>query len=525
MSGSSQPAATNLNLAWPFFCAARSDGARLCVSADGHQHTYSDTLHAVSRIASWLSDDGTTTPRYVGILASRSYEACLGILATAWSGATYIPLNLTQPAEALAQLLDRLDLDALVADCSGLRKLTAELIPHLPKKVLVPGRDHAPNSDWRTFSNLGEECDFEPRPVAADHAAYIEFTSGSTGVPKGVVVPNGAVAHFLRIVRKRYSIQPGDRVAETCDITFDLSVFNMFAAWSGAGSLYVVPKTQAMAPAKFIQDLRITVCLLVPSMATAMSRMGMLRAGAFPHLRLSLFCGEPLPSSIAMAWKKAAPSSIVDNVYGPTEATVFCFYERIEETPNITKERDVIAIGHPLDGTDAAIWDSHGHPAATGSAGELMLAGRQLALGYLNDAEKTAARFVERDGQRWYRTGDLAYRDEQGLFHHLGRLDNQIKIRGHRIELEEIEAHLRQVYDTSSVAAVAWPTEFGSATGIVAFVSGPQKNGDEAITELRRRMPLHMVPGKVHVLEELPVNSSGKVDRKILAQQLQEGKY
>ena len=516
----------NFNVAWPFSCNAREHTGKLAVCADGKEWTYCETLTVVRRIANWLSAGGKVRPRYVGILASRSWGACVGILGTAWSGATYVPLNLSQPPEALVRLLDRLSLDAVIADSSGMQHLTADVIPHLPHKVLVPESEvpHV-NSDWCTFADLPEECAFEPRPVAAECPAYVEFTSGSTGTPKGVVIPNGAVHHFRRIMQERYQIRPGDRIAETADTTFDISVFNMFMTWNAGASLHVIPKTQALAPAKFIRDHAITVWFSVPSVAAAMSRMNMLANEAFPTLRVSLFSGEPLPSQLAMAWKKAAPHSVLDNLYGPTEATVICLYERVGETPNISRERGIVAIGKPLEGTEAAVWDSSHCRVARGASGELALAGPQLALGYLSDPEKTSARFVEREGKRWYLTGDLAYQDEQGVFHHLGRIDNQVKVRGHRVELEEIEAHLREVYRTTSAVAVAWPTEFGAASGVVAFVSAPGKIPDEATDELRRRMPLYMVPGRVHVLTELPTNSSGKVDRKILTQRLQEGEF
>lgn len=514
----------NFNIAWPFSCTAREHAERIAVSADGQEHTYRETLAAVRRLANWLSGRGKTRPRYVGILASRSWEACVAVLGTAWSGATYVPLNLSLPPEALIRLLDRLGLDAVIVDRSGAHQLTVEVIPHLPGKVLVPGRGIAhEHDDWRTFADLPEECGFEPRSVGAECPAYVEFTSGSTGTPKGVVIPNGAVHHFRSIMQNRYQIQPEDRIAETADTSFDISVFNMFMTWTAGASLHAVPKTQALAPAKFIRDHGITVWFSVPSIAAAMSRMNMLTAAAFPTVRVSLFSGEPLPTKLAMAWKQAAPNSVVDNLYGPTEATVICLYERVGETPNISKERDIISIGRPLEGTEACIWDSSRRPVARGSTGELALAGPQLALGYLDDPEKTSARFVERNGKRWYLTGDLAYQDERGLFHHLGRIDNQVKVRGHRVELEEVETHLREVYGTTSVVAVPWPIEFGTASGIVAFVSGARRATEEATDELRRRMPLYMVPGRVHMLADLPTNSSGKVDRKILAQRLQEG--
>jgi D-alanine--poly(phosphoribitol) ligase subunit 1 len=225
------------------------------------------------------------------------------------------------------------------------------------------------------------------------------------------------------------------------------------------------------------------------------------------------------------AWKRAAPNSVVDNLYGPTEATAICLYERVGEKPNVTKERHIIFIGKPLEGTEVAIWDRAGACISDRSPGEIVLSGPQLSLGYLNDADKTAESFVTKDAKRWYRTGDLGYLDGSGLLDHLGRIDNQVKVMGNRVELEEIEMHLRRIYHSDSVAAVAWPLEFGAATGIVGFVSGPKVTTLNAIEELRKGLPSYMVPSVVHVLDVLPSNTSGKVDRKALTQKLQEGEF
>ena len=516
------------NLAGPFFAAARQYPDRVAICADGSERSYHEALTTVQAIANWLAETGEKPPQYVGILASRSWEACVGILGTAWAGATYLPLNLSQPEDSLVQLLRRIKLDALIADQAGGLKLTAEVMQHAPRNILVPAAQEPPGKTQhsvQTFQALEVGSPFAPKSVAPDAAAYIEFTSGSTGTPKGVVIPNRAVSHFLGVMQRRYEIQPDDRIAETADTSFDISVFNMFMSWAAGASLHVVPRTQAIAPAKFIRDHDITVWFSVPSVAAAMNRMGMLAPDVFPSLRVSLFSGEPLPAKIATAWRRASPNSVVDNLYGPTEATVICMCERVGEEVSITKERDVVAIGRPLEGTEAAIWDSFRNCLADGATGELVISGPQLALGYLNDPDKTGARFQEKDGKRWYLTGDLAYQEESGLFHHLGRIDNQVKVLGHRVELEEVETHLRRIYETDSVAAVAWPTEFGSATGIVGFVSAPKAADAELKNELRKCMPAFMVPGIVHILDTMPTNSSGKVDRKTLAQKLQMGEF
>jgi D-alanine--poly(phosphoribitol) ligase subunit 1 len=248
----------------------------------------------------------------------------------------------------------------------------------------------------------------------------------------------------------------------------------------------------------------------------------MLGQGVFPNLRCSLFCGEPLPIASAQAWQVAAPNSIVDNLYGPTEATVACTVQRLTEPPIVTADRGILAIGEPFAGMGAAVVDSQMKPALTSEPGELILTGPQLARGYFGDPELTAARFPTIWGKRWYRTGDLVYQDATLAFHHLGRIDNQVKILGNRVELEEVEAHLRAITGTDLVAVVAWPIADGCASGIVAFLCGSKVDAQMAREKMRERVPSYMVPQRILEIDPMPLSPSGKVDRKALLRRLEQ---
>jgi amino acid adenylation domain-containing protein len=340
------------------------------------------------------------------------------------------------------------------------------------------------------------------------------FTSGSTGVPKGVVISCGAVEHFLRIMNETYPLSPNDRVAVTAASSFDISVHNMFAAWYAGASVHIVPEAAALAPAKFIRTNQITCWFSVPSVAALMDRMHMLKPGSFPSLRQTLFCGEPLLSRVAAAWQAAAPESTVTNMYGPTEATVMCLKEDFAEGCAVT--RDCIAIGRPFPGMKAGVITPETTWAADGEEGELLLAGPQLANGYLDDPERTRASFILFNGDTFYRTGDLARRDRNGTFHYLGRIDNQVKVLGYRVELEEIEFHLREVSGSKAVAAIAWPLTGASASGIVAFLAGFHGAAQEIKADMQKRLPSYMIPTRYHKISELPMNANGKVDRQTL---------
>lgn len=514
----------NYNIAQPFFESAQKYPQRLALFASGKSYTYSEMLDAVVRVVGWLSSGDRHEPKRVGILGSRSMEACVGILAAAWVGAAYVPINLKLPQMGIVGLLKRSGLDALIADPTGTQMLTPQVLAQSPAKILCV-RKNVPSSFAQRaayFEDLPEIAkSHEPVTTGENAVAYILYTSGSTGVPKGVMLPSRAVRQLLNVMTQDYPLTQEDRMAETTEISFDLSVYNMFATWRAGASLHIVPQEQAMAPAKFVAERQITAWLSVPSIAAFMSRMGLLKKDVFPSLRYSFFCGEPLLVSVAEAWRRAAPNSLVVNMYGPTEAAVMCIGQGYG--PHSVLTRDCVAIGRPFAQTRAAIAQGDTGFASTGSQGELLLAGPQLALGYLDDQDKTAARFATIDATCWYKTGDLAYYDENGILHYLGRIDNQVKVLGYRVELEEIECRLRDSTGCADVAAVAWPLHGGSASGVVAFVVNHAGSEESVKKRLQEMLPAYMVPSKIHLVPELPLNNNGKVDRGALLKMLEQG--
>lgn len=204
----------------------------------------------------------------------------------------------------------------------------------------------------------------------------------------------------------------------------------MFLAWRAGASLHLMSQLELMAPARFIRANAITAWLSVPTIAGTMQRMGMLKPGVFPSLRLSVFCGEPLPLATAQAWAAAAPNGAVENIYGPTEGTVICMRQTLTDPPAVTAGRGIVAIGHPYETMQVAILNPAQNPVPAGEPGEIALSGPQLAIGYFNAPEQTAERFRTIRGERWYLTGDLGRQDADGRFHHLGRVDNQVKSEG-----------------------------------------------------------------------------------------------
>lgn len=517
----------NFNLAFPFSRQTKSQPERTALCINGRTWSYAALGGLAQQIAAWLSMQGTERPARVGILASRTLETYAGILGTCWSGAAYVPISLKLPEERLADLFKRTKLNTLIVDAGGLKLLSPLVLQSIPKRVLAPFCDSEEERFAGTGMQIHSKNDLppfdptdEPHFVDENALAYIIFTSGSTGTPKGVMISTGNVRSFIDAIQERFRFKPNDRVAQPSEVSFDNSVFDLFNTWEAGAGLYVVPENQDMGPLRFLQDNGITIWYSVPSFAVFMQRMKMLRAGALPTLRYSAFAGEALPHSTAKAWHSAASGGIIDCLYGPTETTVVCTGDRFSDEAHVTESRGIISIGKPFPGMEAIIVDAAGNILPQGQEGELAFSGKQVAMGYLDDDALTRSRFRVIDGRRWYLTGDLVYQDEFGRYHHMGRVDNQVKILGNRVELEEVEAHLRVACGSESVAAVAWPMKHGTAARLEAFVSGPSTSLSEVKEVLKHRLPAYMIPARVHVLDVMPMSSNGKIDRKALIRML-----
>jgi amino acid adenylation domain-containing protein len=372
-----------------------------------------------------------------------------------------------------------------------------------------------------------------PAPIAPVQAnvdpksiAYLLFTSGSTGQPKGVPISHSHVCAYVQYTCDRYAVNEDDRFSQEFDQTFDLSVHDMFVCWERGACLYCVPERAVMAPAKFIRDNALTMWFSVPSVVGALTKLRLLQPNSLPSLRFSLFCGEPLPSPYAQAWSEAASNSILENLYGPTEATIAISNYRWDGRQSQQEcLNGIVPIGKVFQGQKARIVDENRQPLTPGAVGELCLSGSQVTTGYWNNPEKTRDQFIHMPGAEdalWYRTGDLAKQDENGCLFYVGRIDHQVKIRGHRVELQEIEEVVRKACGSSQVVSVPWPVRNGSGDGVVAFVSGLESlDYGHIAAYCSGVLPEYMVPKKIYLIAEMPLNVNGKIDRQKLFQILE----
>jgi amino acid adenylation domain-containing protein len=508
---------------------------RGAIDVAGREVTYQQLAYLAKRLAATLQAGAAPgAVPLTAVFAYRSETAYVAVLGVLMAGHGYVPLNRTFPVDRTRLMLERSMCRSVIVDAgseSQLERLLCGIA--IPLVIICPDRadvtELAGKFPAHRFIGANELADAQqwcPVDVAADSIAYLLFTSGSTGQPKGVMVSHANVLHYLDCVTKRYGFTSNDRVSQTFDLTFDLSAHDMFVAWETGACLCCPTQKQAIKPGAFINDARLTVWFSVPSTAVFMRRFGVLKPGMYRGLRLSLFCGEALPVETARQWALAAPNSVIENIYGPTELTIACTAYRWENAKSPDEcEQGIVPIGHPFDGMLALIVDEQLREVEDGRDGELLMTGPQLSLGYWQDEKKTRQAFVHVAGKNgtYYRTGDRVRRPAVNMpLVYLGRLDNQIKVLGHRVELGEVEAAVRQVSGLEGVVALGWPPTESGAGGIELFLEIDSFDTQALMSQLKGKLPMYMLPRNVVVLRRFPLNANGKYDRKALQLILEE---
>ncbi|MGI8324449.1 amino acid adenylation domain-containing protein [Bacillus velezensis] len=471
----------------------------------GGMLTYAELDQYTDRLAARLRQKGIRKGSMVGVLAERSPEMVVSVLAVLKAGGAYVPLDPEYPEDRLRYMLDDCGACLLLAQpglsVSGFSGETLEV-----SLSALTGETET--------GAVSEEAD-------SDSLAYIIYTSGSTGTPKGVAVEHRQAAAFLSGMQGQFPLTEEDIIVLKSSFSFDASIWQLFWWTMSGASVYLLPAGWEKDPVRMIEAFaseKVTTAHFIPAMVNSfLDALETEPAETRTHLGRTLtrvFAGgEALSPLTAARFADLLPETVLIHGYGPTEATVDAAFYVCDRKRDSGRTR--LPIGKPVPGARLYVLDSGGTIQPAGVAGELYIAGTGVARGYLNRPELTEERFLDDPfypGERMYQTGDIARWTEDGLVEWLGRSDGQVKVRGYRIEPGEIEAAIRRI-DGIREAAVTARNEHGE-TALYAYIEG--RESDDVRAELATRLPAYMMPAQFIKMTEWPVTPSGKLDRRAL---------
>ncbi|MDX2031924.1 MAG: amino acid adenylation domain-containing protein [Blastocatellia bacterium] len=512
--------------------------------------TYGELEETSNRLARLLKQAGCQKGDRVCFLMPKTPAAIATILGILKADCVYVPLDPSSPAARVEKIVEACTprfilgngsvtplLDELMAEESRRNgtQIGSRIGSRIGPRIGWMGAEKVEGANFKAEFAREDLNGFSAAPLdylsATTDAAHILFTSGSTGVPKGVVITHTNVLHYVDWAVKYFGTVPEDKVSFHPPLHFDLSTYDIYGTLSAGAQLHIVPTELNLAPQKlagFIRESELTQWFSVPSVLNFMAKADVVKPNDFPTLKRLMWCGEVFPTPPLIYWMQRLPSVQFTNLYGPTEATIASSYYTVPACP--PDETTQIPIGLPCAGEELIVLDEHLKPVPTGEIGDLYIAGVGLSPGYWLDPEKTAAVFLPRPGSadpndRIYKTGDLAKMGEDGLVYYLGRADSQIKSRGYRIELGEIETALNALALTEECAIVAIETGgFEGATICCAYVPLPDVEITPARlrTEMSKALPNYMLPARWMRFDRLPKNANGKIDRRKLKEDFQQ---
>ncbi|MGW1541293.1 non-ribosomal peptide synthetase/MFS transporter [Streptomyces sp. NPDC002309] len=483
--------------------ADRTPDALAVVAPDG-ELTYGELDRMANRVAHALIAAGVSPDDPVGVLLEHSVALPAALHGVLKAGAGYLPLDAMYPANRIAAILDTADVRTVVT----VREFTG----------LVEGGD-------RRIVVLDDPAVLEDRPetrpdvpVRPDHLLHVIFTSGSTGTPKGVAVEHASATDYLEGVLERLGPDVhGGVYAVMSTIAADFAHTCFHAALSTGGTVHFVARETAMDPvalAGYLADNPMDVIKLVPSHFELLAAHGDV-AAVLPR-KLLMFAGEALPWSIVERARAARPGLRVQNHYGHTESTMVRMVCDVDDVPRDLRT-GIVPLGRPVANTAGFLADRNGRPLPAGIPGEFLVGGPGVARGYIGAPDLTAQRFITVDGQRMYCSGDVLRMRRDGWVEFRGRVDDQVKVRGYRVEPGDVADAVRQLPGVAE--AVVLPVGEGQRQGLAAWLvpePGSRLDVRQVRTGLRDRLPEYMVPGSLVVLDRMPLTPNGKVDRKAL---------
>ncbi|KMM93365.1 non-ribosomal peptide synthase/polyketide synthase [Pseudomonas lini] len=487
-------------------------GEQVAAICDGESLTYAELDQRSTRLAHALRDAGAGEDQLVALVAPRGLALLTMMIAVFKTGAAMLPLEVNHPPERLREILSLSRAPLLVASegCSALLDQLLSGLDQAPKALCA-------EACWTCGNDV-------PLPLLGgpDSLVYVLFTSGSTGTPKGVMIEQRGMLNNIFGKVPALGLNTEDRIPQTASVAFDISVWQFLAAPVLGATVHILPDDVAHDPQRLLQVLaseRLSVLEIVPSLMRTLLALCPCDL-QLPDLRWVLPTGEALPPTVARDWFARFPDIALMNAYGPAECADDVAFQPIFEAPDANVSH--MPIGQPTANNCLYVLDESLRPVPVGVAGEICVGGVGVGRGYLHDPQRTADAFIDHpqlDG-RIYRTGDLGRWRADGVIEYLGRRDQQVKLRGHRIELTEIEHRLAQHPNVREAAVLLRENSVGEAWLVAYWSAHDDTLGSEGLNEhLRAQLPPYMVPAAFVCLERLPLNNNGKVDRKALAAQ------
>jgi amino acid adenylation domain-containing protein len=503
--------------------ASRHPSHPAVVAPSGETVSYEELNARADALAGFLAARGIGHGDRVGVVLPKGIPAVVALFGIMKAGAAYVPVDWSAPAERSRRILADCQIRGLVVDSRVLDVSPDEPPAHARlDAIIVCGPGNA--------KTVGPAIPFERavmtgqvppvQPAGPDDLAYVLYTSGSTGLPKGAMISHRNATSFVDWCSAEFAFAPEDRISSNAPFHFDLSVLDLFVTIKHGATLYLVSEELARSPGelvRFVAENQITVWTSTPSVLMLLVQFGQLEVHDVSRLRLVLFGGEVFPVRFLRELRRRWVSPVFYNLYGPTEITTACTFARLPA--EIPDDRDEpYPIGFPCTHCEAMVLDDQGNDVEPGGQGVLFISGPSVFGGYWNRPAENAAAFIHRNGQRWYNTGDVVRSDPLDGFFYVGRTDRMVKRRGFRIELGEIETSLYAHPAVREAAAVSVPDE-NAGVRIVAFVAahGKQRlSGLDLKVFCATKMPSYMSPDRFVFQEHLPRTSTDKVDYQAL---------
>lgn len=505
------------------------------VMESGEKISYKELNERANKYANYLSSVKPKELRekpFVGILSAVNPESIAAVIGALKGGFTYVPLDEYSPSDRLAKILDNTKLEIIFIDPHWLSN-HKELLDHpaLERMVLLESwNTEINNPKIVPFETIENSPTVEPELLnqVSDDLAYILHSSGSTGVPKGIMLTHRNARTFVDWMQVEFKLTPEDVVMSRAPFKFDLSVFDIFNTFNAGATLVCFDWNKERAEenkhadyVKLMEREKATVIYTTPStFISLLNRGGLARAGL--ALREIMYAGEPFPTAQLRKLQEALPKTRIANIYGPTETNIITYYW----VDSLPEDNSPIPLGFVVEDTEIlVVAEDSSHICEPNEMGELWCRGGTVTLGYLGMEEKTQACLVtspfHKYPAKFWRTGDFGYRDEKGLLHYKGRKDHMVKVKGYRIEIGEIESALAENPDLDEFVVVAVPDEkYGNR--LYCFytnIKGKNSSEEEVAKLLAKKIPSYMIPFKHIKKETLPKTSSGKVDRVLLAEE------